>query len=165
MPNFLHVLCPSPPLSQSKDKLSPFTKTPKLDRSELLGKEGKVKSSMKRKLSFTTSPPRTEERDSDTGKDCCCSSLLLLQQPCCWHAAMFAHCPLVARCMVSSGTDDRSNGLDFVWHQGQRWWSCRLLCWIAKYQPGCFNETQEKKWKVTSVNRGILFYIFVFLVV
>uniref|UniRef100_A0A3P8T521 Ankyrin repeat domain 12 n=1 Tax=Amphiprion percula TaxID=161767 RepID=A0A3P8T521_AMPPE len=54
---------------QSKDKLSPFTKTPKLDRSELLGKEGKAKSSMKRKLSFTTSPPRTEERDSDTDKD------------------------------------------------------------------------------------------------
>uniref|UniRef100_A0A665X9A8 Uncharacterized protein n=1 Tax=Echeneis naucrates TaxID=173247 RepID=A0A665X9A8_ECHNA len=52
-----------------KDKLSPFTKTPKLDRSELLGKEGKAKSSMKRKLSFTTSPPRTEERDSDTDKD------------------------------------------------------------------------------------------------
>ncbi|XP_061551113.1 ankyrin repeat domain-containing protein 12 isoform X2 [Phycodurus eques] len=54
-----------------KDKLSPFTKTPKLDRSELLGKEGKVKSSMKRKLSFTNSPPRTttEERDSDTDKD------------------------------------------------------------------------------------------------
>uniref|UniRef100_A0A672IWP0 Uncharacterized protein n=1 Tax=Salarias fasciatus TaxID=181472 RepID=A0A672IWP0_SALFA len=50
----------------SKDKLSPFTKTPKLDRSELLAKEGKAKSSMKRKLSFTTSPPRTEERDSDT---------------------------------------------------------------------------------------------------
>ncbi|XP_024136773.1 ankyrin repeat domain-containing protein 12 isoform X1 [Oryzias melastigma] len=51
---------------KSKDKLSPFTKTPKLDRSELLGKEGKAKSSMKRKLSFTASPPRTEERDSDT---------------------------------------------------------------------------------------------------
>uniref|UniRef100_A0A3B5MZ88 Uncharacterized protein n=1 Tax=Xiphophorus couchianus TaxID=32473 RepID=A0A3B5MZ88_9TELE len=51
---------------KSKDKLSPFTKTPKLDRSELLAKEGKAKSSMKRKLSFTTSPPRTEERDSDT---------------------------------------------------------------------------------------------------
>ncbi|XP_059200914.1 ankyrin repeat domain-containing protein 12 isoform X3 [Centropristis striata] len=51
---------------KSKDKLSPFTKTPKLDRSELLGKEGKTKSSMKRKLSFTASPLRTEERDSDT---------------------------------------------------------------------------------------------------
>ncbi|XP_057712850.1 ankyrin repeat domain-containing protein 12 isoform X1 [Corythoichthys intestinalis] len=51
-----------------KEKLSPFTKTPKLDRSELLVKDGKVKSSMKRKLSFTNSPPRatTEERDSDT---------------------------------------------------------------------------------------------------
>ncbi|XP_056148631.1 ankyrin repeat domain-containing protein 12 isoform X2 [Lampris incognitus] len=54
---------------KSKDKLSPFTKTPKLDRSELSGKEGKAKSSMKRKLSFTASPPRTEERDSDTDKD------------------------------------------------------------------------------------------------
>lgn len=53
---------------QSKDKLSPFTKTPKLDRSELLGKEGKAKSSMKRKLSFTASPARTDERESDTGK-------------------------------------------------------------------------------------------------
>uniref|UniRef100_A0A3Q2XZD3 Ankyrin repeat domain 12 n=1 Tax=Hippocampus comes TaxID=109280 RepID=A0A3Q2XZD3_HIPCM len=54
-----------------KDKLSPFTRTPKLDRSELLGKEGKVKSSMKRKLSFTNSPTQTmaEERDSDTGED------------------------------------------------------------------------------------------------
>ncbi|KAM6948366.1 ankyrin repeat domain-containing protein 12 [Aplochiton taeniatus] len=51
---------------KSKDKLSPFTKTPKLDRGELLGKEGKPKSSMKRKLSFTASPLRTEERDSDT---------------------------------------------------------------------------------------------------
>ncbi|XP_074545552.1 ankyrin repeat domain-containing protein 12 [Halichoeres trimaculatus] len=51
---------------KSKDKLSPFTKTPKLDRSELLGKEGKAKSSMKRKLSFTASPLQTEERDSDT---------------------------------------------------------------------------------------------------
>ncbi|XP_045061866.1 ankyrin repeat domain-containing protein 12 isoform X2 [Coregonus clupeaformis] len=50
---------------KSKDKISPFTKTPKLDRSALLGgKEGKPpKSSMKRKLSFTVSP---KERDSDT---------------------------------------------------------------------------------------------------
>ncbi|XP_030629082.1 ankyrin repeat domain-containing protein 12 isoform X2 [Chanos chanos] len=52
-----------------KSKISPFTKTPKLDRSELVGKEGKQKSSMKRKLSFTASPPRNEERDSDTDKD------------------------------------------------------------------------------------------------
>ncbi|XP_056127605.1 ankyrin repeat domain-containing protein 12 [Rhinichthys klamathensis goyatoka] len=51
---------------KSKEKISPFAKTPKLDRSEILGKEGKSKSSMKRKLSFTVSPPRNEERDSDT---------------------------------------------------------------------------------------------------
>ncbi|KAK7878034.1 hypothetical protein WMY93_031315 [Mugilogobius chulae] len=63
---------------KSKDKLSPFTKTPKLDRSELLGKEAKAKSSMKRKLSFSSSSPppseprtepRAEDRDSDTDKD------------------------------------------------------------------------------------------------
>uniref|UniRef100_A0A672QM28 Ankyrin repeat domain-containing protein 12-like n=1 Tax=Sinocyclocheilus grahami TaxID=75366 RepID=A0A672QM28_SINGR len=48
------------------EKISPFAKTPKLDRNEILGKEGKSKSSMKRKLSFTVSPPRNEERDSDT---------------------------------------------------------------------------------------------------
>ncbi|XP_058274679.1 ankyrin repeat domain-containing protein 12 isoform X1 [Hemibagrus wyckioides] len=51
---------------KSKDKISPFTKTPKLDRSEIMGKEGKPKSSMKRKLSFSVSPPRNGERDSDT---------------------------------------------------------------------------------------------------
>ncbi|XP_041951581.1 ankyrin repeat domain-containing protein 12 isoform X2 [Alosa sapidissima] len=51
---------------KSKDKISPFTKTPKLDRSEFLGKEAKSKSSMKRKLSFTVSPPRNQEKDSDT---------------------------------------------------------------------------------------------------
>ncbi|XP_067308905.1 ankyrin repeat domain-containing protein 12 isoform X2 [Pseudorasbora parva] len=54
---------------KSKEKISPFAKTPKLDRSEILGKEGKSKSSMKRKLSFTVSPPRNEDRDSDTDKD------------------------------------------------------------------------------------------------
>lgn len=67
--------------SQSKEKISPFAKTPKLDRSEILGKEGKSKSSMKRKLSFTVSPPRNEERDSDTGQfymDCESSSILYL---------------------------------------------------------------------------------------
>ncbi|KAK5620926.1 Ankyrin repeat domain-containing protein 12 [Crenichthys baileyi] len=69
---------------KSKDKLSPFTKTPKLDRGELLGKEGKAKSSMKRKLSFTTSPPRTEERDSDTGKPSYC--------PCLKVPLRLAHC-------------------------------------------------------------------------
>ncbi|RXN25197.1 ankyrin repeat domain-containing 12-like protein [Labeo rohita] len=55
--------------SGEEEKISPFAKTPKLDRSEILGKEGKSKSSMKRKLSFTVSPPRNEERDSDTDKD------------------------------------------------------------------------------------------------
>ncbi|MBN3324981.1 ANR12 protein, partial [Atractosteus spatula] len=54
---------------KSKDKISPFTKTPKVDRSELLGKEMKPKSSMKRKLPFTVSPSRHEERDSDTDSD------------------------------------------------------------------------------------------------
>ncbi|KAJ8407007.1 hypothetical protein AAFF_G00292830 [Aldrovandia affinis] len=54
---------------KSKDKISPFTKTPKLDRSELLGREMKQKSSMKRKLSFTVSPPCNEERESDTDSD------------------------------------------------------------------------------------------------
>lgn len=78
---------------QSKDKLSPYTKTPKLDRSELLGKEGKSKPSMKRKISFTSSPVRTEERDSDTGKNTSClgSAALLALLPC-------LHCPLVALC-------------------------------------------------------------------
>eukprot|EP00063_Salmo_salar_P068609 XP_014043444.1 PREDICTED: ankyrin repeat domain-containing protein 12-like isoform X2 [Salmo salar] len=53
---------------KNKDKISPFTKTLKLDRSKLLGvKEGTPpKSSMKRKLSFTMSTPRNEERHSDT---------------------------------------------------------------------------------------------------
>ncbi len=106
-----HIFFPCPHLSQSKDKLSPFTKTPKLDRSELLGKEGKTKSSMKRKLSFTTSPLRTEDRDSDTGKSC--SSLLLFQQPCCWQAAMSSHCPLVTCCgTFPLGTDCRSKGFN-----------------------------------------------------
>ncbi|KAJ8272891.1 hypothetical protein GJAV_G00094660 [Gymnothorax javanicus] len=54
---------------KSKDKISPFTKTPKLDRSELLGREMKPRPSMKRKLSFTASPPRNPERDSDTDSD------------------------------------------------------------------------------------------------
>uniref|UniRef100_A0A674C3X5 Ankyrin repeat domain 12 n=1 Tax=Salmo trutta TaxID=8032 RepID=A0A674C3X5_SALTR len=56
---------------KSKDKISLFTKTPKLDRGELPGgKEGKPpKSSMKRKLSFTVSPPCNKERESDTDKD------------------------------------------------------------------------------------------------
>ncbi|XP_041102121.1 ankyrin repeat domain-containing protein 12-like isoform X1 [Polyodon spathula] len=54
---------------KNKEKISAFSKTPKLDRSELLGKEVKQKSSMKRKLPFTVSPTRNEERDSDTDSD------------------------------------------------------------------------------------------------
>ncbi|XP_023682047.1 ankyrin repeat domain-containing protein 12 isoform X1 [Paramormyrops kingsleyae] len=56
-------------VKKSKDKISPFTKTPKVDRNEMLGREMKSKSSMKRKLSFTVSPPQNEERDSDTDSD------------------------------------------------------------------------------------------------
>uniref|UniRef100_A0AAY5F249 Ankyrin repeat domain 12 n=1 Tax=Electrophorus electricus TaxID=8005 RepID=A0AAY5F249_ELEEL len=51
---------------KSKDKISPFAKTPKPDRSEVAAKEGNPRSSMKRKLSFPVSPPRNDERDSDT---------------------------------------------------------------------------------------------------
>ncbi|XP_028659535.1 ankyrin repeat domain-containing protein 12 isoform X3 [Erpetoichthys calabaricus] len=54
---------------KGKEKVSAFTKTPKLDRSELLGKEMKQKSSMKRKLPFTVSPTRNEDKDSDTDSD------------------------------------------------------------------------------------------------
>ncbi|XP_036410309.1 ankyrin repeat domain-containing protein 12-like isoform X2 [Megalops cyprinoides] len=55
--------------NKSKDKISSYTKTPKLDQSGLLGKEMKPKSSMKRKLAFAISPPRNEERESDTDSD------------------------------------------------------------------------------------------------
>ncbi|KAK6491111.1 ankyrin repeat domain-containing protein 12-like isoform X1 [Huso huso] len=54
---------------KNKEKISAFSKTPKLNRNELLGKELKQKSSMKRKLPFTVSPTRNEERDSDTDSD------------------------------------------------------------------------------------------------
>uniref|UniRef100_A0A8C3YJL1 Ankyrin repeat domain 12 n=1 Tax=Catagonus wagneri TaxID=51154 RepID=A0A8C3YJL1_9CETA len=53
---------------KSKDKIASYSKTPKIDRSEV-GKEMKEKSSMKRKLPFTISPSRNEERDSDTEKE------------------------------------------------------------------------------------------------
>lgn len=52
--------------SQSKEKIASYTRTPKLERAEG-GKDMKEKSSMKRKLPFTISPPREEERESDTG--------------------------------------------------------------------------------------------------
>ncbi|XP_060056660.1 ankyrin repeat domain-containing protein 12 isoform X2 [Erinaceus europaeus] len=53
---------------KSKDKIASYSKTPKIDRSDV-GKDMKEKSSMKRKLPFTISPSRNEERDSDTEKE------------------------------------------------------------------------------------------------
>ncbi|MXQ79763.1 hypothetical protein E5288_WYG007126 [Bos mutus] len=53
---------------ESKDKIASYSKTPKIDRNDV-GKEMKEKSSMKRKLPFTISPSRNEERDSDTDSD------------------------------------------------------------------------------------------------
>ncbi|KAL6051217.1 hypothetical protein STEG23_005905 [Scotinomys teguina] len=53
---------------KSKDKIASYSKTSKTDRSDV-GKEMKEKSSMKRKLPFTISPSRNEERDSDTDSD------------------------------------------------------------------------------------------------
>lgn len=53
---------------KSKDKIASYNKTPKIDRSDV-GKEMKEKSSMKRKLPFTISPSRNEDRDSDTEKE------------------------------------------------------------------------------------------------
>uniref|UniRef100_A0A803YB43 Uncharacterized protein n=1 Tax=Meleagris gallopavo TaxID=9103 RepID=A0A803YB43_MELGA len=51
----------------SKDKIASYSKSPKVDRSDV-GKEMKEKSSMKRKLPFTISPSRNEDRNSDTGR-------------------------------------------------------------------------------------------------
>ncbi|XP_068093280.1 ankyrin repeat domain-containing protein 12 isoform X2 [Hyperolius riggenbachi] len=53
---------------KNKEKITSYTRTPKLDRSEP-GKDTKEKASMKRKLPFTISPPREEERDSDTDSE------------------------------------------------------------------------------------------------
>ncbi|KAL0613786.1 Ankyrin repeat domain-containing protein 12, partial [Plecturocebus cupreus] len=55
----------------SKDKIASYSKTPKIDRSDV-SKEMKEKSSMKRKLPFTISPSRNEERDSDTDRVSLC---------------------------------------------------------------------------------------------
>ncbi|XP_074131161.1 ankyrin repeat domain-containing protein 12 isoform X1 [Sminthopsis crassicaudata] len=52
---------------KSKEKISSYSKTPKVDRNDV-GKEMKEKS-MKRKLPFTISPSRHEDRDSDTEKE------------------------------------------------------------------------------------------------
>ncbi|XP_072267536.1 ankyrin repeat domain-containing protein 12 isoform X2 [Pyxicephalus adspersus] len=53
---------------KNKEKITSYTRTPKLERNEV-GKEMKEKSSMKRKLPFTISPPREEDRDSDTDSE------------------------------------------------------------------------------------------------
>ncbi|XP_025903067.1 ankyrin repeat domain-containing protein 12 [Nothoprocta perdicaria] len=53
---------------KSKDKIASYSKTPKVDRSNV-GKEMKEKSSMKRKLPFTISPSRNEDRNSDAEKE------------------------------------------------------------------------------------------------
>ncbi|XP_056189567.1 ankyrin repeat domain-containing protein 12 isoform X1 [Falco biarmicus] len=57
-----------PTARKSKDKIASYSKTPKVDRSDV-GKEMKEKSSMKRKLPFTISPSRNEDRNSDTEKE------------------------------------------------------------------------------------------------
>ncbi|XP_019401598.1 PREDICTED: ankyrin repeat domain-containing protein 12 [Crocodylus porosus] len=57
-----------PTARKSKDKIASYSKTPKVDRSDV-GKEMKDKSSMKRKLPFTISPSRNEDRNSDTEKE------------------------------------------------------------------------------------------------
>ncbi|KAJ7338687.1 hypothetical protein JRQ81_012589 [Phrynocephalus forsythii] len=53
---------------KSKDKIASYSKTAKVDRSDV-GKEMKEKSSMKRKLQFNVSPSRNEDRNSDTDSD------------------------------------------------------------------------------------------------
>ncbi|XP_044539061.1 ankyrin repeat domain-containing protein 12 [Gracilinanus agilis] len=53
---------------KSKEKISSYSKTSKVERNDV-GKEVKEKSSMKRKLPFTISPSRNEDRDSDTDSD------------------------------------------------------------------------------------------------
>ncbi|XP_067834471.1 ankyrin repeat domain-containing protein 12 isoform X2 [Heptranchias perlo] len=53
---------------KNKEKVSSYNRTPKIDRSEL-EKEVKEKASMKRKLPFTVSPSRSEQRESDTDSD------------------------------------------------------------------------------------------------
>uniref|UniRef100_A0A2K6T5M4 Uncharacterized protein n=1 Tax=Saimiri boliviensis boliviensis TaxID=39432 RepID=A0A2K6T5M4_SAIBB len=53
---------------KNKDKIASYSKTPKIDLSDV-SNEMKEKSSMKRKLPFTISPSRNKERDSDTEKE------------------------------------------------------------------------------------------------
>ncbi|XP_069469495.1 ankyrin repeat domain-containing protein 12 isoform X2 [Ambystoma mexicanum] len=53
---------------KSKEKITSYSLTPKLDRNDG-GKDMKERSSMKRKLPFTISPSRNEEHDSETDKE------------------------------------------------------------------------------------------------
>uniref|UniRef100_A0A8C5QEZ5 Ankyrin repeat domain 12 n=1 Tax=Leptobrachium leishanense TaxID=445787 RepID=A0A8C5QEZ5_9ANUR len=53
---------------KNKEKITAYPRTPKLDRSEM-SKDMKEKSSLKRKLPFTLSPSRNEDRDSDQEKE------------------------------------------------------------------------------------------------
>ncbi|XP_053322441.1 ankyrin repeat domain-containing protein 12 isoform X2 [Spea bombifrons] len=53
---------------KNKEKITSYSRTPKLDRNDI-SKDAKEKSSMKRKLPFTLSPSRTEDRESDTEKE------------------------------------------------------------------------------------------------
>ncbi|XP_014426160.1 ankyrin repeat domain-containing protein 12 isoform X2 [Pelodiscus sinensis] len=62
------IMVEKPTGRKSKDKIASYSKTPKVDRNDV-GKEMKEKSSMKRKLPFTISPSRNEDRNSDTEKE------------------------------------------------------------------------------------------------
>lgn len=53
---------------KSKEKITTYSRTPKIDRSDV-GKDMKDGCSMKRKLPFTISPSRNEDPDSDTDSD------------------------------------------------------------------------------------------------
>ncbi|XP_069072718.1 ankyrin repeat domain-containing protein 12 isoform X2 [Pleurodeles waltl] len=53
---------------KSKEKITTYSRTPKIDRSDV-GKDLKDGCSLKRKLPFTISPSRNEDQDSDTDKE------------------------------------------------------------------------------------------------
>ncbi|XP_040287965.1 ankyrin repeat domain-containing protein 12 isoform X2 [Bufo bufo] len=63
-----NIMVEKPSGRKNKEKMASYARTPKLDRTEV-GKDMKEKSSMKRKLPFTISPPREEERESDTDSE------------------------------------------------------------------------------------------------
>ncbi|XP_073407056.1 ankyrin repeat domain-containing protein 12 isoform X2 [Dendrobates tinctorius] len=63
-----NIMVEKPSGRKNKEKIASYARTPKLDRTEG-GKDIKEKSSMKRKLPFTISPPREEERESDTDSE------------------------------------------------------------------------------------------------